>query len=205
MKVQKGFVFVDLETSVSAIKALAGQGDIIQIAAIVVDEYFNTLEVFERKIQFVVSEGDPDILKKVHFDETVWSLEAKPALLVAEEFLALCKKYAFLTKENNYGYYQFGVAGGHNISGFDLPMLFNWYTKLNKFYGKKMQLPLQYQPCLDTLSLINLYEFRNQNWFLSHKLPDLCNTFNIKLETWHDALSDITASIEIAKYLIKEI
>lgn len=205
MKVKPGFIFFDIETSVKAEEARNGKGAIIQIAAIATDIQLNKLETFERKILFKEDAGDPFILNKVHYNAEVWQKESKAPLEVAKDFIKFCQPYAFLTKENDFQNYQFCICGGHNISDFDLPVLFNWYKKLNTFYNLKLQFPAQYQPCIDTLSMINLYEFRRQKWFTSHKLPNLCETFDIELTNWHEALSDVEASIELAKYLLKEI
>lgn len=205
MKIIPGFVFIDIETSVRAEEAYVGKGDIIQIAAISTDLEFNVHEKFEKKIIFDETTADSWILDKIHYDVNLWDKEACNDLEVAEMLINFCTKYAFLTDDANFRNRQFCICGGHNISCFDLPVLFNWYKKLNKIYGTDLYFPSRYQPCIDTLSMINLYEFRRQKWFKSHKLSNLCETFGIELINWHEALADIEATVKLAKFLLEKI
>ena len=120
-------VYFDLETG-----GLDGKRHpIIQIAAIAVNDEYEELEVFERKILFREDGCDPTALKKNHFDPKVWQEEGVGPKEVASEFAAFTRRHATLENISQKGRpYTSCQMAGHNAAVFDRKFLGDWYDRL---------------------------------------------------------------------------
>ncbi len=193
----KSIVFFDLETSGFDPE----KNDIIQIAAIAVDNNFNELERFEVKIDFDPSKAEAEALEVNSFDAGVWAREAIKPYLAVKRFCSFCSRYKSVQKISKAGKpYRIALLGGHNTEGFDRDFLFKWFKRIS---------PNTFIPCnwwtFDTMQLQKQLDFHNsinagEGVFVqkSLKLGDL-----IDFDGAHDALADVEATVKLAYSLTK--
>lgn len=197
----KAYVFIDIETSVDpeAIEKME-KPPVIAISAMAVDyETLEVLEVFNKRIKFRMDIADPKILQLIGYTDEKWA-DAEPPATVARQFSEWVDKYRWHTKEGQYGPYQTAIAGGHNCDGFDIPVLKKWYAALGKHYRKKFYLSIAYQPSIDTLTLARNYQLLMGEFFISNRLPNLCDKLGIEHGEHHDPLSDVRASVDLFRF-----
>ena len=206
MRVHKGIIWFDIETSQWAekMKHPHTTGAIIQIAAIATDFDLKELESFEIKIQFKLAKADNEVLSLVGWSSDRWKDATHPAY-AAEKFADFVNRYAFLERASKEGrMYNSAVLGGFNSSGFDIPVLKAWVRRLNEVQKRKNQKYIKfsggYQPQIDVLQMAQIYYSKNQRWPNSFRLAHLCELEGIELENWHDAHSDVQATIELARF-----
>lgn len=203
MIIKQAIVFFDIETSVESRVAVKDSKDVVtQIAAVSVNPVtFEVLDMFESKILFDMEKADKRILTTYGYSPEKWE-GAKDSFTVAKDFINWLKKYQWFEKESKNGNpYYTCIGGGHNIGGFDIDVMLNWFISVNQDNNTKLFFPIGRFPRVDTMELICAYEFKNNIYFPSHKLPDLCEHFGITLNDWHNAMSDVLASVELAKVL----
>lgn len=96
----------------------------IQLAAVAVRDW-KEVASFERKIQFTVSECDPEALTLNGYDADTWAIEAKPQPQVAKEFVSFLRAYADLelVSQRTGNPYKAARMAGHNVVAFDIPRL----------------------------------------------------------------------------------
>lgn len=98
---------------------------IIQIAAAAVDESFEVLETFEVKLHFRPELANPESLEMNSWDADVWVAEAVPVWHGLDAFCRFVSKYKSIDvlKKDGSGTWRATRIAGHNVSGFDLPMI----------------------------------------------------------------------------------
>lgn len=197
------YIFFDLETSTEAKTILSGIGEIIQIGAKAVTcDTLRVVEEFEIKVAFSEATADKWILDKVHYDQLTWLNEAFPMERAHAIFSDFVEKYAWFPQESGSRTYVNAIMGGHNVKAFDLPVLLDWEKRHLNLNAGKMQIKrisTSYSPTIDTLTMVQTLSFISGQWFPTYKLKDLCDYYGIELLNWHEALSDVQASIELAK------
>jgi DNA polymerase III epsilon subunit-like protein len=183
-------IFYDYETG-----GLEPHHPNIQLAAIAVDSDFDVLETFEAKIAFDPAKAQPEALAMNHYDPAKWA-NAEHELNVTQRFAQFCSRYADIPKVSKRGRtYYVAQLGGHNVSGFDFQRLQRAAKSFSIF------LPADYH-MMDTLQGAIWYFKFNPPAPKSFRLGALCEHFGVTPEgDLHDALTDVKASIAVAKYL----
>lgn len=185
---QQTVVFVDLETGGTTI----GQHPIIQIAAIAVSGG-GIVEEFERKLRFDLAACDPEALKLNSYDEPEWSAQAVDQRVAMYDFSAFLKRNATveLVSKRTGNPYRVAQLSGHNITGFDAPMLRHWYSQAGEFF------PGHYH-ALDTLQLAMWHFYGKRERPFDMKLGTLAKWFGIETDDAHDAMADVKMAYRIA-------
>ena len=183
-------VFFDLETA-----GLKNDPDIIQIAAIAVDDQLNELESFEIKIQFDSDSAEKEALNVNCFEPRVWKRFARPAdeaALLFSDFLRRHATIREISKKKRKSYY-LAQTVAHNAN-FDGPLLHAWYKKLNMFCPAALRV-------MCTLQRADWFFFEEQPEKMptNLKLGTLCKFFGVPLEQdqAHDALCDVRATLNL--------
>jgi DNA polymerase III epsilon subunit-like protein len=186
-------VYFDLETG-----GVEPGNPNIQVAAVAVDNRtWRELGVFEKKIQFLESECDPEALKINHYDPKVWEREAVPeraALYAFSKFLDQYKWIEFISKRTNKPYYCAKLCG-HNAATFDGVRI--------KYAFKRHDMFLPADPRVRCTAQRAIW------WFDEHdikpadyKLGTLCEYFGITADGQaHDALTDVRLDVQLARRL----
>lgn len=164
------FVIFDTETT-----GLNLEDDIIQIAAIEIING-NPGAVFEAYIR---TDKDLSESSKVHhITEQVLAGKGEAAHEVFSRFLNFVGD---------------SPLSGHNIKGFDMPMLTANLARHNISWS-------QPQKVFDTLTLTK----QLKGWLRSYKLASLIEEFKLEGKNTHNALDDVLATASLAKYLATE-
>ncbi len=203
-------VFYDLETSGTNNTI----HEIIQIAAQAYDITFpvkdirisnwRLLDQIEMKLLFDVNKADPQALNVNCYDEDTWNKESISQKDGYKKFNKFIKRFADvkrISKRTGKPFYCVRT-GGHNIIKFDDPFIRQaWYAKFKEFC------PIDYQQIYDTLQLslwtYSGLKYKQHTQPENFKLCTLCESLNIELDNAHDALSDITANVQLAKALLQ--
>ncbi len=187
-------VFIDLETG-----GLAPHHAEIQVAAIAVEDW-REVEVFERKIVFDPKEqADPEVLAMNSYDAETWAREAVSESSVVADLGHFLRAYSVVSMVSQRGKpYKVARLAGHNALGFDCPRLAAMFKRHGAFLPAAI-----YQP-LDTLQLA-LWECACHGTQASnYQLGTLCQMLGIPLGAeGHDALSDVRATIALARKLLE--
>ncbi|HHX59872.1 MAG TPA: UvrD-helicase domain-containing protein [Epulopiscium sp.] len=151
------------------------EDQIIQIAAIRIDQYGNEIERFEKLLK-----NDKSVAGSFHIhgfsDETLAQR--------GEERLAVLKEFIEFSKDS--------VIVGHNVS-FDIDIL---ESELNKVgLGGHM-----FKAFYDTLDMYRRFYPNEKN----HKLGYLSEKFDTKYKPTHDAMDDILATSELLMMVLKD-
>lgn len=191
----KKTVFFDLETG----GLDPDVHPITQIAAVAVDEEFNSLEEIELKLQFDVGKCTPDALEVNSFNAEVWEKEAidpRSAMITFSSFLNRHKTVKLISKKGN-PYYVAQMAG-HNAANFDGPFLQKWYRRADEFMPG-------YFRVLCTQQLAQWLFYNHPEPPKDMKLGTLCEHFGIDLPAHeaHDALADVRANVRLAQVLLE--
>lgn len=185
-------IFADIETD-----GLHEDCQVIQLAAIAVDESFAEVASFERKVAFDEFAADAEALKVNHYTREAWSDAPSPRQVV-QEFNRWMEPYRSIQMVSKKSGKPYSVAklAGHNFSTFDLP-------RLRRMYGESF-FPCGYH-AKDTL--------QRALWFFdehperarpeSLKLSVLAAYFGIATDGAHDALVDVRLSAAIARAIQK--
>lgn len=180
-------VFVDVESS-----SLAENCDIIQLAAIAVDDDGNEVEAHEWKLLFDENKADPKALELNHYDAVAWDNGGLFPEEACPLFAAMCKKFASIDMVSKRTGKPYRVArlAGYNSATFDGPRIQAMFKRMNLF------LPA-HPITLDVLQLAL--------WTLpglpDYKLGTVCEHLGIPLPGAHDALADVRATAEVARLL----
>ncbi len=185
-------VFIDLETG-----GLGPNHPDIQVAAIAVRGW-REIETYEAKIQFDEARAEPEVLAMNSYDPEAWRTHAKPESRVVAELGALLRRHLSIGMVSQRGkVYRVARIAGHNVVNFDAPRLKAMFARCNAFLPVDIYLPL------DTLQLAL---WQCAMWDVkpaSYKVSDLCRQFGVSLTDGHDALSDVRATIHLARELMR--
>ena len=185
-------IFLDLETG-----GLAPHHPDIQVAAIAV-EHWKELEVYEAKIRFDPAKAEAEALAMNSYDLETWKRESKSEAQVVEELGALFRRHVDIDLISKRGKaYSVARLAGHNAIGFDAPRLKAMFTRHEAF------LPAEVYRPLDTLQLALWRLTANGERPASFSLEDLCKHCGVAFNDGHDALSDVRATIALARALIE--
>lgn len=171
---------------------------IIQLAAIALNDKFDEIARFERKVLFDPAKCDAGALDVNRYDADLWSRVGVSPAACACDFSRFLEQYRCVEKISKAGKpYTVARLAGHNASTFDGPFLRQMYGLLEKF------LPADFW-ILDTVQMALAYSIRNGITFRDFKLPTLCEAFSLPLakEDAHDALHDCGATAAILKAML---
>lgn len=147
----------------------------IQIAAMKIDQHGNEIERFEKLLKNDKSVGDSYAIHG--FSDSLLKERGEDRKKVIEEFLAFSKD---------------SVVVGHNVS-FDIEILESELRKMG------MQGPM-FKASYDTLDIYRRFYPNEQN----HRLGYLSERFKTKHEPTHNAMDDILATSELLMMALKD-
>ena len=184
-------IIFDTETG-----GLQPQHPTIQLAAISVDDQFNELGYFEKKIAFREDACDPEALALNSYSRDAWKGASSEQDVVAAfaAFLNQYKSVQCISKRTGNPYMVARLAG-HNAASFDGPRLKALFEKYKTF------LPA-HPIVLDTLQLALWRFMKAGKTPASYKLADLCQACGIPSEGAHDALADCRMTLELMRVLL---
>jgi len=184
------YVFFDLETG-----GTGPEHPDIQLAAVAVENGVE-LDSMEVKIKFDPALCEPKALEINHYKAEDWA-SAIDEVVAVKRFADFCKKYSDVEKVSarTGNGYRVARAGGHNVARFD----FDRVMAMAKRHGVFM--PLDFYT-LDTFQAAIWYFTANGPFPENLKLETLCNHFGIEISNAHEALSDVRASVSLARKLV---
>jgi len=186
-------VYFDLETG-----GLSPLHPDIQIAAIAVGGW-QEIESYEAKIRFDEKQAEPEALALNSYDPEAWEKDGKPEAQVVAEFGGFLRRHAAVDLISQRGKpYSVARLAGHNAVSFDAPRLRRMFERHSAFCPATV-----YQP-LDTVQLALWRCAPRGETPPSFKLVDLCSHFGVDLDDAHDALSDVRATISLARRLMED-
>lgn len=170
--------------------------DVVQFAAIAVDEQWRELETLELKVHFDVTRADRQALEINGYDAAVWEKEALVAPLARGRIADFLRRHSTLTKTSRAGKpYTVARVCGHNAATFDGRFLAAWFKRADQF------LPAACFEALDTLALARWASFVTPPGPRDHKLGSLCEWLGVVHGGAHEALADVRATVEVARRL----
>jgi len=186
-------VVLDLETS----GLREGYHDVIQFAAVAVDEEWHELDAMELKLFFDLERADPRALEINGYDPEVWKREAVAPAIGRGRIADFLRKHATVSKISQRTKRSYTVARvcGHNAANFDGPFLAAWFKRESQF------LPAACFEALDTLALARWASFVGHCPPPDHKLGTVCEWLGVELVQAHRALDDVRATVEVARRL----
>ena len=184
-------VFFDLETG-----GVEEHHPDIQLAAVAVRDW-EVVDTFEHKIQFDTAEAEPEALRINSFNPNIWKDKALPEENVVMAFASFLEKYRAIQKISRAGNpYTVARLAGHNVARFDAPRLLRMFKRNHGTF-----LPADAFMPLDTMQLA-LWHFADADEKPENfKLGTLCQFFGINTEGAHDALVDVTNTVQLARNL----
>lgn len=199
----KEIVFFDLETG----GLDKDKHPVTQVAMVSVDaQTFEETGSYTARILFDEATTEKEALDRNHYDAALWAAEGIAAEKAVNDMVTFLRGHSthrmLSTRTGNW--YTVALAGGHNISNFDLPFLFAWVERVCVAANRKpVFLPFA-RYGIDTMTLAALYSARVCATALDdHRLGTLANQFGIKIEKEHDAMHDIRANIQVARALLR--
>lgn len=184
MKEQKIVIF-DYETG-----GVKPEHPNIQLAAIAVDQKWNEVESFERKIKFDPAKCSPEALEINHYDSDAWK-DAIPESEVFREFAAFLSKHATMEQVSKRTGNPYTVAriAAYNFN-FDKDRL--WAMSRGNFVPAYPQ---------------GLCLMQRAMWFAldvslpveNFRLTSVAHALGIPIDDAHDALGDVRMSAAVAK------
>lgn len=184
-------VYFDLETG-----GLLEHHPIIQLAAVAVDENFKELDAINLRLQFNRGDCDESALEMNSFDADVWQKTAVQPIVAVNEFAEFLRSYTDLpmaSKRTGKPYYVAQLAG-YNAATFDGPRLSALFREHSQFLPAHPQV-------LCVLQRAKWYFHELGKCLPSYKLGAVCEHVGIAISEAHDALSDVRATVELAKRL----
>jgi len=168
-----------------------GYHEIIQLAAIILDDDLNELG----RGQFRVQAKHWDRMEK----EAMMTTGINPATWTATHSTpeeSIDKMYNFVVS-NTTSYNNITLLA-HNIE-FDMSHL--------QSFLKENDRPFNFKPQnkLDTMQMARVWSMVNGINIKYYSLSFLCEFFEIELNNAHDAMADIDATVKIAKYIVDDL
>ena len=199
----KEIVFFDLETG----GLDKDKHPITQVAMVAVDaQTFEETGAYTARVLFDEATAEREALDRNHYDAALWAKEGVSPAVVVDTIVSFLRAHAThrMLSARTGNWYVVALAGGHNISNFDLPFLFSWVERVCIAEKRKpVFLPFA-RYGIDTMTLAALYSARVCATALDdHKLGTLATQFGIKIEKEHDAMHDIRANIQVARALLR--
>ena len=184
------YVFFDLETGGTEPK----HPD-IQLAAVAVENGVE-LDSLEVKIKFDPALCEPKALEINHYSADDWK-DAVSEESAIKRFAAFCKEYSDVPKVSarTGNGYRVARAGGHNVARFDFDRVMALAKRRSVF------LPLDFYT-LDTFQAAIWYFTAHPPFPENLRLETLCKHFGIEISNAHEALSDVRASVALARKLV---
>jgi len=164
---------------------------VIQLAAVAVDDSFQELGSFNRKLIFDPAECDQRALEVNGFSPEVWADAISPAQCVAEfsKFLKPHSSVEMISKRTGAPYMVARLAG-YNALTFDLPRLRNLYG--NAFF------PCSYHVRDILQRAMFFFDERAENEKPKDlKLTTVAEHFGIETDGAHDALFDVRLTVQV--------
>lgn len=198
-------IWVDLETG----GVNSAEHQITQMAAIATGgpPLFKEVEegTFERKASLVAGKWTREALEIQAFDPEVWKEEAVPMVQVLDDFDDWVGQFCHEAISKRTGKpYRVAHMAGHNVA-FDGRFLRAAAERNDRW----IRLTNWTGGMYDTLHLAKWYFLLYENKEsipieppADLKLGTLCEFFKIQVETSHDALEDVRATIKIAREMI---
>lgn len=187
-------VVFDLETSGLSEE----RHEVIQFAAVAVDDAWREIEALELKVHFDVSRADRQALEINGFDPSMWEKEALAPPVARGRIADFLRRHATLQKMSKGKPpkpYLVARVCGHNAASFDGRFLAAWFKRADHF------LPAACFEALDTLALARWASFVTPPGPKDHKLGTLCEWLGIVHGGEHEALADVRATVEVAHRL----
>ena len=166
----------------------------IQLAAIAVDDEWNEIGTFERKIEFNPDDCDPDALKLNHYSAETWD-NAAPVCTVFDDFCDFLNKHKTveMTSKRTGKPYKVARLAAYNAT-FDKDRL--WAMANGQFVPAHPQ-----ALCIMQLAMWAVVGARLKVDNL--KLGTVAAALDIEPLKAHDALSDVRTAAAVARKLLK--
>lgn len=185
-------VYVDLETD-----SLREDCQVIQLAAVAVDQDYAELAAFERKLFFDIEKAEPEALLINGYSDDVWKREAVNPAQACKEFALFIEPYRQIEIISKAGKpYNVARLVAHNAP-FDQPRLFRLFKETGVFLAADIRVRCTLQLALWELDKRQAEKYLPANY----RLETLCRYFGIPWEDAHSALSDCRMAVQLAKAL----
>ncbi|MHA1952495.1 MAG: 3'-5' exonuclease [Candidatus Heimdallarchaeaceae archaeon] len=164
--------------------------EILQLGAILLDDDLKRIDSGQMKLMpkhWERADKEALIINKV--DPSTWEPTHKSTKEALNKLHSFVNKY-FPPSEKL-------IPLGHNVS-FDLDFLRSLYKEEEKMW-------IYHYHKIDTINWAMLWGKVTKTPIKSYKLCDICELFNIKLDNAHDAMSDVKATVEIARFCINDL
>jgi DNA polymerase III epsilon subunit-like protein len=171
----------------------------LQLAAVAVDENYNELASFERKIKADMTKCEAKALEVNHYSEEVWAKEAVSVAQCCQDFSTFLRPYKCVKKVSKAGRpYQVARLFGHNAATFDGPRLRYMFKEIGMFLPAEMHVRCTLQRALWYMDENGI---NTEDIILGSSLTTLCRYFGIPVLDAHDALGDVRMTVQLAKAL----
>lgn len=188
-------VFVDVETG----GLDPSRNPIVQFAAVVVDGAWDEIEALEVKLHFDLAACDPGALEANRYDPETWKREGVSGPLARQRVADLFRRHSAMEKVSRAGKpYTVARLAAHNAP-FDCGFIAAWFKQGNLFCPAACFEPL------DTLALARWASLGAPDGPADHKLGSLCAWLGVPLDKAHDALSDVRATVAVARVLAERL
>jgi DNA polymerase III alpha subunit (gram-positive type) len=201
MAKEQNYVFFDLETTSTDVAST----EIVQIAAIATGPAPTFTEIEEFEIKIIPSAkglAEIETARLTGFNHVYTAVAWKTAYTLPnalQSFNEFLKDYATKVNFAKTGkLYTVAQLVGHNVAGFDAPILFRHVKAIKLFLKADFRV-------MDTLQLAFWLSNIAGKSIQSYKLADLAELFGVELVRAHDALSDVEATIGITRALLASV
>ncbi len=177
---------------------------VIQIAAVVVDDQWHELESFEVKMQFDRRLASEDSLALNSYTAAVWAAHAVPQFEGLTQFRMLLRRHQTLRLISKAGRpYMTAQLAGHNITAFDIPMITAANLAITPLGQRPTYMHHSWQG-IDTLAQATWMRIFTQGFNPDNlQLPTLSKYFGVPHEDAHDALGDVRANVLVARAMLE--
>ncbi|WP_168205254.1 3'-5' exonuclease [Bythopirellula goksoeyrii] len=188
-------IYIDIESAGRARRA-----PIIELAAIAVESgSYRELDSIDMKLEFAMKEADPRFLGVNKFSPTVWEKYALPERDAAAKLAAFLRRHATTerTSPKTGKPYLVAQLAGFNSNRFDIPRLEQLFQRHKLFFPA----------CRRSLCVMQKTQwFFEDNQALqpgpdNFSLAALADYFRLATQPDHTALSDVRATVELARLL----